>query len=368
MAEPKPAAPAVATPRVAAIDLFRFFILFLMVQGHLFRALLQPGIRSRGWFLVHEIVHGAVAPGFLFSAGFVAYLSFMRKFGHDHTLWSRMRKAFFVIALGYTLHLPFFSLGKSLAFIAARQADGFFTTDVLQCIGISLILFALISHYLPHEGTVVWGSGLLVAFFFTMTHVIEHVNIHFTINPYLHHELSFFPIFPWSGFLFLGILAAYGYRHLDQRRFMWLLGLTGLVLIPWLFFQPDITKPELTVSGLCNKTGSVFLLLALALAISPRLKGPLTKFLSAVGQETLFFYTLHLFVIYGSILNDGLVQIYGETISLPRGVLLCLLLEVAIFALTWAYHWLKSRHRLVWRVAFYLTWIIFLYQFVKRPY
>jgi len=201
-----------AIKRVEAVDLFRFLVLFFMIQGHLFRAYLLPAVRQAHWYLIHETLHGMVAPGFLFSAGFTAFLSFHNKrqnYIHlDRAFFKRLRRILFVIAIGYWIHLPFFSLRKTLWQISQGRAGEFFKTDILQCIGVGLLLFTIIAVVLKNEKIVALVSLLAGALFFLLPATVKHIHLHPAIDPYFNTDISLFPIFPWAGFLFLGVVTA----------------------------------------------------------------------------------------------------------------------------------------------------------------
>ena len=227
--------------RVEAVDLFRFFVLFFMIQGHLFRAYLLPAIRQMHWYKVHEALHGLVAPGFLFAAGFAAFLSFHNKrqnYIHlDRAFFKRLRRILFVFAIGYWIHLPFLSLRKTLQFVRQGKASDFLRADILQCIGVGLLLFTLLAVLLKNEKVVVLASALAGALFFLLPETVKGIRLHPVIDPYFNYDVSLFPIFPWVGFLCIGIVTAYIYAQLKKEVFFRLLLLLGALFFPWFFFQ-----------------------------------------------------------------------------------------------------------------------------------
>ena len=174
--------------RVEAVDLFRFFVLFFMIQGHLFRAYLLPAIRQAQWYKIHEVLHGFVAPGFLFAAGFTAFLSFHNKrqnYIHlDRAFFKRLRRILFVVAIGYWIHLPFLSLRKTLEYLRLGQAGDFLKVDILQCIGIGLLLFTLLAVSLKNERVVVLATALAAALFFLLPDAVKGIRIHPAVDPY----------------------------------------------------------------------------------------------------------------------------------------------------------------------------------------
>ena len=108
-----------AGQRYLFIDLLRFGAAFFMIQGHVFDALLSTQIKSHPLFYVHDFFHGFIAPAFLFASG-VAYGASTMKRWEEHVAWGkrvrgRVQRFVGLIAIGYALHLPFFSLRKTLS-------------------------------------------------------------------------------------------------------------------------------------------------------------------------------------------------------------------------------------------------------------
>ena len=67
----------------------------------------------------------------------------------------------------------------------------------------------------------------------------------------------------------------------------------------------------------------------------------------AVAQETLLIYFVHLCIVYGSIWNRGLAQIYGPTLGPGRTVACVVLLLAAMVGLASYWNWWKhTRPRL----------------------
>jgi uncharacterized membrane protein len=360
--------------RVEAIDLFRFSVLFFMIQGHLFRAYLLPAIRQEQWYKLHEALHGLVAPGFLFSAGFAAFLSFHNKrqnYIHlDRAFFKRLQRIGFVIAIGYWIHLPFFSLRKTLQQISQGQAGELLKVDILQCIGVGLLFFTIIAVVLKNEKVVVFFSLLAGALFFLLPETAKNIHLHPVVDPYFNYNISLFPIFPWAGFLFVGVVTAYVYVLLKKEIFFKLLLLLGIIFFPWFFLQSSQVyfKAELTLTGNLNKTGGVFLLLWLADWLLRKFKGPLTFILIKAGTESLFVYVLHLFIIFNSIFGFGLKPYFQDSLHVLQALLLSLGIGLLVFAISFYYNRLKEKQAFIWRIVFYGFWIVFLLLFAIKPY
>ncbi len=358
--------------RVDSVDLFRFIVLFFMIQGHLFRAYLLPAVRQEPWFRFHELFHGFVAPGFLFVAGFAAFLSFHNKRQNylrlDLSFVRRLRRILFVIAVGYWIHLPFFSLRKTLAFVSRGQAGDFLKADILQCIGVGLLLFTLLAALLKNERAVALAAAVAGALFFLLPEVTKTIRLHPFVDPYLDYRVSMFPLFPWLGFLCLGIVAAFLYVRMEKEQFFLLLLIAGLLLFPWFFFfsRAGVTRTELFWSGVLNKIGAVFLLLCLCDLLLRRWRGPFLDLLKRAGSESLFVYVLHLFIIFSSVFGRGLKPLFAGSLTVFPALLLFLAVQLVVFALALLYHHLKERRPLLWRWGFRAFWTLFLLLFFLR--
>jgi hypothetical protein len=63
---------------------------------------------------------------------------------------------------------------------------------------------------------------------------------------------------------------------------------------------------------------------------------------SAVAQETLLIYFVHLCIVYGSVWNQGLSQIYGQTLA-PLATSFCVAVVIASMS-TVAFYWNWCKH------------------------
>ena len=101
--------------RYVSADLLRGLVIIIMIEVHVFNAFLFPELRQSGWFSVLNFINGLVAPSFLFQ----------------------------IIIIGYALHLPFYSLSKTINQSTPQLLESFLAVDVLQCIGFGLLFLFL---------------------------------------------------------------------------------------------------------------------------------------------------------------------------------------------------------------------------------
>jgi len=357
------------------LDLFRFWVLFFMIQGHLFRSYLLPEIRHAHWYFIHEVFHGMVAPGFLFASGFAAFLSFHNKREQylklDKTFFTRLRRILFVIWIGYWIHLPFLSLRQTIQAIAAGKANDFLRVDILQCIGTGLLLFTVIAVLAKNEKLVVALAAIFGLLFFLLPGVLRGIHLPAAIQPYFYYDydyrVSLFPLFPWAGFLFLGACVAYFYTRVSREWFFRTMLILGVFFFPWFFFQKNVLKAELTLTGNLNKIAGVFILFWLSELMIRKCPVRLTGILRRAGKESLFVYALHLFIIFNSFFRAGLKVRFENSLNVIEAIALFLLLQFVVFALSLFYNYLKEKQYFLWRVGFYIFWGAFLVVFLVKP-
>jgi len=197
-----------ARPRELYIDAFRGLMALVMVQGHLCDSLLDPVIRAEPWYVWQQIFHGSTAPGFLFASGFVAGLP--RAPLSLAASIRRARRLLFVLAVGYFIHLPYFSFWKTMNEASPRQREILFSCDALQVIAVTQ-LFVLglqwvAGRYWTRAGAVVALAVIAAAPGVWASGFAERLPE--AVAPYLDRSTgSRFPIFPYSAFVLAGTLA-----------------------------------------------------------------------------------------------------------------------------------------------------------------
>lgn len=335
--------------RFLHLDYYRAIIILLMIQGHSLRALLLKDYQYSGWFKIHEFVHSVVAPGFLFLSGFLFY----------HSIKNKTSKDFFIkgyhyigiIFIGYFLHLPFLSLEKIVKLWGTGIENRFLNIDILQAIGYSLIFSLLAWVYLRK-------------FFFLLTFLIIGFNIfhayynfipgNFFFSFFFDGNLSQFPLFPWSLYFFLGIIAS---KYLKKFNIYVFLASIGLIFFP--FYSSF--KLELVFSDI----GKVFFLLSLTHLIPDFNLTAVKKFLIA-SRESLFLYVSHIMIVYGSVLALGLSFYFRERLSMFQYVLVFASLVILLYPVSYYLYNLKSGNKLLFNKIKYSIYTLLAVIFILR--
>ncbi len=372
---PKPASKG----RWLALDLLRFVAVLLMVEGHVFTALLDPRYATERWLRHHNFVHGYTAPMFLFASGLAFGYTTFRAWDAN-TRWGprlskRLGRYGWLLVIGYGLHMPALALSRLVALDAASLAS-WLRVDVLQHIGVSLASLQLVALAVKRQRVFV---GVVVALFVVVVFgapLIWASDLSLLPTPiaaYLNASGgSLFPLVPWAGFTYAGVLVAYAARDVEQpsSELAWpLLALTlALFVVPvavnhtglQLYGRHDFwkTDPYYFFFRLAN----VLLVLTAWCFVErharergwlaeggQRARSRVGQGLSVVriiGAETLVIYVAHLVILHGSVLSRGLEHAVGRTLSVAQALAVSILLFVVTAALGWAWHeWKKGAWR-----------------------
>ena len=351
--------------RIFFIDLLRGIAVVVMVMGHSIDSVLTAQVRTTELFRLYDFLRGFTAPVFLFVSGLAFNVATLkrwdeyRRFGPLLT-W-RLLRILFLFIIGYALHMPFFSFDKILHHTTEAGYSQFFQADVLHCVAATLLLLHALMFLSPSQHrfaifTAIAGTVLIVAapavWRLDFAHIFSPV-----IAPYLNRqEVTIFPLFPYGAYLLAGVATGHYYLRLkgagSESRFPSmimsigaLIGTTSLLLdlLPLTVFPVhDFWKANPAIFAF--RLSVVFMITAATFGLRD-LPDQVVKNVVVLGQYSLFVYTFHILVVYGSAMNSGLAQVIGQSLSFVQsaGVGFLVLLFVLCVVRTWKS--LQTRHR-----------------------
>jgi uncharacterized membrane protein len=373
--------------RYAFIDLLRFVAAFFMIQGHVFDALLSTHIKANPSFYMYDFFHGFVAPAFLLASG-VAYGASTMKRWDEHITWGerarrRIQRFLGLIAIGYALHLPYFSLRKTMGTSTPTEIKALLQSDVLQCIGITLLLLQIGILLVRQRRAFEWVVGgfaagvILVAPLTWPSHFSEYLPM--PVVAYLTPENgSWFPLFPWSAYILCGVLfgcilvnAKDPARTASVMRKYAALNVGTLILALTVMYLPFDIYPS---HDFWKSNPTMFLvrlnavgLVASAIFLVERWWKSIPDFPSIIGRESLFVYVVHLVIVYGSVVNRGLSQRIGPTLQVAGALAVFAVVFAVIGLITVQWYRLKTRHERIASVVTLAGAAAFLLMFAIRP-
>lgn len=318
--------------RYISADLLRGLVIIIMIEVHVFNAFLIPELRQTGWFSILNFINGLVAPSFLFVSGFAFQVSSgskldeMRKLGK--AFWKKIGRIFQIVIIGYGLHLPFYSLSKSINEATPQLLESFFAVDVLQCIGFGL-LFLFLTRLLIKSDKVyhyfLIASLIFVTLISPFLWRIEFADyLPIAVANYFNRlHGSLFPIFPWLNFLLAGGIFAKYFVDARERnieeKFIKLSAITGFIVLLFGHLFYSGLFPKTLTSILPNpvfyleRLGYIFVLFYLCWIVD-RKTNIKNTFIMDASRESLLVYWLHLIVIYGMFWGGkSLAIIIGST-------------------------------------------------------
>ncbi len=350
--------------RFIFVDLLRGWALLVMVEVHIFNVFLIPAMKETSWFKALNFVNGLVAPSFLFISGFAFVLSTrgktedLRKF--DFAFWKKLGRIFLIIIAGYSLHLPILSLRRLMHFYSHDVLINFYNVDILECIGFGLLFLFLTRLLFKTDkayNNFILVSTVAVILFSPFAWQIDFSK--FMIIPLANYfnsmNGSFFPLFPWLGFLLAGAVVCKYYLEAREKNkeknfiiAIMIIGISlalmGHLLLTIVFeFPYQIVRPHPIF--FFQRLGYVLFLLSLCWYYA-EIRQTKTSFVLDVGRESLLIYWLHLQIIYRRLWNDqSFASVLGGKFGIPECILATIILAAVMIAIAKYWGGFKKKHR-----------------------
>ncbi|MFA6599150.1 MAG: heparan-alpha-glucosaminide N-acetyltransferase domain-containing protein [Ignavibacteriaceae bacterium] len=369
--------------RLLFVDLHRGLVLLLMIEVHVFNSMLLPQIKSLWWFHHLNFINGLVAPSFLFISGFAFILAGKKKLEEfrkfKFAFWRQIGRIGLIFLVGYSLHLPYFSLQKMLHKATPVEISQFINVDILQCIAFGLMALFLLRLLIKNDKVYIWLIFFLGAFsawiapYFWNTNSSHALPMFFS-NFLTRQDGSFFPLLPWLGFMFLGAVTSSYFIQAQEKGtikiFFKNLSLAGLVFVvaghlmltEGFFLQVKMPPPNYLFFIL--RLGYVFLIFSACWFYENRI-GLKENYILDVSRESLIVYWLHLQIIFRKIIGNQSLQDYvHQSLNVVEAITLTFVFIIVMMLVAKSWHVVKvkfpERARMVTAIVVWGTVIIFL--------
>jgi uncharacterized membrane protein len=374
--------------RYLFIDLLRFLAVVFMIQGHTFEALLDLHLRTHTLFFVHDFFHGFIAPMFLFASGVAFGISTFKKW-EDHIRPSRHMARRFgkfagLLVIGYALHLPFFSLQKILTEATPTEIAAWLQVDALHCIAITMLLLQTAVFLFKDERKFIYFVAGMAAVIIAISPVLWSIDVKGSLPLWLASYVnmqnnSWFPLFPWSAYIFCGVIFASIFitakEHHHAVNLMQRSVVIGLAVMAAMFlllnvpiglYPPhDVWKANPVI--VFARLGFVAVVTSGVFFAEHAVTIP-SKIPQMMGRESLFIYIVHLIIIYGSAMNRGLQQFIRPTLSVLEASAVFLVVLTTISFFTYGWYTFKRTYIASALTAKVLLAAVLLILFILRPY
>ena len=331
--------------RLYFIDAVRAFAILMMLQGHFIDTLLAAEFRdpSNVAFRIWQYFRGITAPTFFTISGLIfTYLLMKARAKED--VEERIKKGvvrgFMLIGIGYLLRIPIFR------WFTGKFGTYFMVIDVLQCIGLSLLLIVLLYKLVRQNHRT---FSILMIFIGTLIFALEPLyrtysatNIPlFFANYITKANGSIFTIIPWFGYMAYGAFIAFLFQqYLTYPKFknsivvgflvigLFLVnGSTTLLHYIFKFTQVQLIDDIANFNYLFIRLGNVLVIFGIFYALERFLKHPI---ILKIGQKTLSIYVIHFIVLYGSFTGWGLNRILSKKLDPTQAVFGALIFLVLV--------------------------------------
>jgi uncharacterized membrane protein len=329
--------------RLPQLDWMRGFACVLMFQTHCYDAWLSPAARQSGFFMYSQILGTLPAPLFLFLAGVSAALIAQKAMAKNPGTGGMSIAGEVIIRRGAEIWALAMLFRLQEYFIAWHWAPwtDLFRMDVLNCIGVSLMLIGIVCSLAtswPRFAALSASSALAVSLATPIVWTHRMTWLPWFVETYfdgVHTQGKplpwLFPIFPWTAFAFAGVVVGYFLlsemgKHL-QPVMVPLTAISGLAIagigygLDHLPFQlyPEYDFWHTSPNFFLIRLGIVIIVLALsdARCQMPALLSK-SKALILMGQHSLLVYWVHIEFVYGRlhILPRHAESILGATAGL----------------------------------------------------
>ncbi len=373
--------------RILFLDFMRGFAVIFMVMGHSIDSVLSVELRASEGFRLYDAVRGFTAPIFLFVSGYAYIVATERKWEQFCSFTApsvkRLMKVGLLFVIGYALHFPFFSFGKLLTETKPDQFAQFFQADVLHCVAASLLILQALLFLTRTPRAFAFAVlilDLIIVFASPLVLQIDFAPIVSPVlSPYLNQtQLSIFPLFPFAGFLFTGVVVGHFYLEAKRNgkevvftRNLLIVAAVAIAagidfdLLP-LRFYPHHDYWKASPNWFLIRIGIVTLL-SVGFSYISRLPPLVERNLVVLGKASLLIYPVHLLVVYGSAANDGLMQRIGQTLAAQQAVLAGLIVLTAMLLLTYTWNYLRGKYFIPARLIQIGLASTLLYSFLTRP-
>ncbi|MGB2385880.1 MAG: heparan-alpha-glucosaminide N-acetyltransferase domain-containing protein [Flavobacteriaceae bacterium] len=318
------------TNRLYFIDAVRAFAILMMLQGHFIDTLLAVDFRdtSNLAFQIWQYFRGITAPVFFTISGLI-FTYLLMKANKNGTSNERIKKGIvrglMLIGIGYALRVPIFR------WFSGSFDTYFLVIDVLQCIGLSLILIVFFYKFVQQKVLVFsvlmfcLGGVIFITEPLYRTYTAENIPLFFA-NYLTKSNGSIFTIFPWFGYMAYGaFIATLFYSYINSPKFkstiIFVFLTLGLLLVngsTWMFQKIYLWTDIQLISDVANfnylfiRLGNVLVIFGIFYVFERFLKQTL---ILKIGQKTLSIYVIHFIVLFGSFTGSGLNRIFGKNLN-----------------------------------------------------
>lgn len=333
-----------------------------MIHGHTLDALLSNFQKSSQFWIFWQNIRGFTAPLFLFASGIAFSISTLKRKEYlyiSKKFLERIRRIFFIIMLGYILHLPYFSLKKILFELTFFDLNNFFNFDILQCIGTTILILQIIYFVSRNEKKFLKITLFITFLFFFLTIYLRKNDLNLPLFFFKFFKDSNFPLTPFSIYLFLGSFIGYFFLSYKKQKIFFFSALFSfLIFLIFKTFYFEI--------GMIFFRISILSLISFLFLYLENKENKVLKILQIFGKESLIVYFGHLPIVYGWVINKGLREYFSGKLSFLEIYIIFLLILTFFFVFAIFINYLKEKNKNIFSKLKYFVYFSFFIPFIFK--
>jgi len=295
--------------RLEYLDWVRGLGALIMLNGHVWHSYLKPELKTSGIYNLTQFIGGMPPALFLFLTGIT--LAFLMDSTERRGLTPGVRviealkrsRYLFLLAFAFRIQLWLFGL--------PAPWEGLFKVDVLNCMGFSMALFALMAAFRTRDRIrLCAGLGLAIALLSPVIAQMNWSGVPWMIRAYLVPDYNFFGLFPWGAYLAFGISLGSILRtvppDLTDRLMQWGALAGGVLILTCQYFANSsltiYAKSEYWLDSplqVLTKVGVLLLMVSFAFVWTRYGAKPGWSWVRQLGTTSLLVYWVHIELIYG---------------------------------------------------------------------
>jgi hypothetical protein len=252
----------------------------------------------------------------------------------------------FLLAFAFRLQLWVFS-----GFPAPWQ--GVFKVDVLNCMGISIVLLSVMALFKTAERIRLCAVlGLAIALLSPVISDMDWSGVPWIIRNYIIPDYNSFGIFPWGAYLAFGVSAGSVIRTIPRdatdRCMQWAALLGGVLILGSQYMANSsftiYAKSEFWLNSpaqVLTKVGVLFLMVALAFLWTRYGAGEGWSWIRQFGVTSLLVYWVHIELVYGHA-----SWFFKDNLTVPQTLFAAVIVILLMLAIS-----TMKTHREKWQAA-----------------
>ncbi|PWU06414.1 MAG: hypothetical protein C5B51_12550 [Terriglobia bacterium] len=332
--------------RFAFLDWMRGLAVLIMIQCHAFNSFTRLDLRQSGSYMLTQFIGGMAAPLFLFMAGMTAGFQMesleARKRRRVDRWVAALRRAVYILFIAYL-----FRFTNWLGSLPKPSMDDFLKVDILNCMGLAMLVFAAAALFDFHQRLRITVLGALaVAAVAPVMSGLDWSGVAPVLRDYLvpSPNRGRFAFFPCAAYLGFGIAAGSIVKRTAvermDRMMQWAV-LLGFVLVfgaqyfasvPYsIYANADFWRNSPAL--ILIRVGIALLLLAGAYVWTEFCTKSGWSWMQNLGKTSLMVYWVHVMLVYGSLadpLKGSLTVPLAAVVTLLVIVLMVLLAELRL--------------------------------------